>query len=28
LPAFILMGRRHRVICHWFDSNPGRQMPR
>ena len=24
----LLMGRRHRVICHWFDSNPGRQMPR
>ena len=26
LPALSsLMGRRHRVICHWFDSNPGRQ---
>lgn len=23
----LLMGRRHRVICHWFDSNPGCQMP-
>ena len=28
LTALILMGRRHRVICHWFESNPGRQMPR
>ena len=27
LPTF-LMGRRHRVICHWFDSNPGHHMPR
>ena len=24
----LLMGRRHRVICHWFDSNPGCKMPR
>jgi hypothetical protein len=24
----ILMGRRHRVICHWFDSNPGLKLPR
>ncbi len=22
------MGRRRWVICHWFDSNPGRHMPR
>src|SRR5438309_6813948 len=24
----LLMGRRHRVICHWFDSNPGHKTPR
>jgi hypothetical protein len=22
------MGRRHRVIGYWFESNPGHQMPR
>src|SRR5207249_8172450 len=26
LPALILMGRRHRVICHWFESNLLHQM--
>jgi len=24
----LLMGRRHRVIWHWFDSNPGLKLPR
>ena len=24
----LLMGRRHRVIGYWFESNPGLQMPR
>jgi hypothetical protein len=28
LPACTLMGRRHRVIGHWFESNPGLQTPR
>ena len=27
LPALNLMGRRHRVIGYWFESNPGLQMP-
>jgi hypothetical protein len=26
--ASILMGRRHRVIGYWFESNPGLQLPR